>query len=352
MAHQFNKDIAYIENSDNPNTLNIIPVSNAGKCMTLDGTKEWNYNNALAPGSKWVEKTASTSGITFTPGIANKVAFWADADTLDNDTNLHWDDVNQRLGIGQTTPAKLLDVNGDALINGLTVGRGAGNASTNTSIGANALSSNTTGSNNTASGLTALQNNVAGYQNTANGAGVLQNNTEGHHNTANGAGALFYNTTGNYNTASGVGALSSNTTGNQNTASGRNALYSNTTGSFNSALGFGSGSFIFDGFTNNTITDNSVYVGYDSRALADNQTNQIVIGHTAIGGGSNTATIGNSSVTVLYLAGSVGWFQGNGTPEGVVAAPVGSFYSRKNGGAGTSFYVKESGSGNTGWIAK
>jgi hypothetical protein len=58
MAHQFNKDIAYIENSDNPNTLNIIPVSNAGKCMTLDGTKEWNYNNALAPGSKWVEKTS------------------------------------------------------------------------------------------------------------------------------------------------------------------------------------------------------------------------------------------------------------------------------------------------------
>jgi sugar phosphate permease len=68
--------------------------------------------------------------------------------------------------------------------------------------------------------------------------------------------------------------------------------------------------------------------------------------------GSNTATIGNSSVTVLYLAGAVGWFQGNGTPEGVVTAPVGSFYSRKDGGAGTSFYVKESGSGNTGWIGK
>lgn len=46
-------------------------------------------------------------------------------------------------------------------------------------------------------------------------------------------------------------------------------------------------------------------------------------------------------------------FSGTGTPEGVVKAPVGSRYRRKDGGAGTSFYVKESGgSGNTGWIGK
>ena len=63
MAHQFNKDIAYIENTDNPNTLNILPVDNAGKCMTLDGTKEWNFNSALPVGSKWIEKLGG-SGIT------------------------------------------------------------------------------------------------------------------------------------------------------------------------------------------------------------------------------------------------------------------------------------------------
>lgn len=45
-------------------------------------------------------------------------------------------------------------------------------------------------------------------------------------------------------------------------------------------------------------------------------------------------------------------FSGAGSPEGVVTAPIGSFYSRTNGGAGTSFYVKESGTGNTGWVAK
>ena len=43
---------------------------------------------------------------------------------------------------------------------------------------------------------------------------------------------------------------------------------------------------------------------------------------------------------------------GSGTPEGTLSAPVGSTYRRTDGGAGTSFYVKESGTGNTGWIAK
>jgi len=43
---------------------------------------------------------------------------------------------------------------------------------------------------------------------------------------------------------------------------------------------------------------------------------------------------------------------GTGTPEGAVAAPVGSLFMRTNGGANTTLYVKESGTGNTGWVAK
>lgn len=43
---------------------------------------------------------------------------------------------------------------------------------------------------------------------------------------------------------------------------------------------------------------------------------------------------------------------GTGSPEGVLTAPVGTLYLRTNGGAGTTLYVKESGSGNTGWVAK
>jgi hypothetical protein len=45
-------------------------------------------------------------------------------------------------------------------------------------------------------------------------------------------------------------------------------------------------------------------------------------------------------------------YQGSGSPETVVSAVVGSTYLRTDGGAATSLYVKESGTGNTGWIGK
>lgn len=51
-------------------------------------------------------------------------------------------------------------------------------------------------------------------------------------------------------------------------------------------------------------------------------------------------------------AGAVLWTSGTGTPEGVVTAVVGSLYTRTDGGTNTTLYIKESGTGNTGWIAK
>lgn len=45
------------------------------------------------------------------------------------------------------------------------------------------------------------------------------------------------------------------------------------------------------------------------------------------------------------------WFGGLGSPEGVQNGNVGDYYTRADGGAGTSFYVKESGTGTTtGWV--
>jgi hypothetical protein len=57
---------------------------------------------------------------------------------------------------------------------------------------------------------------------------------------------------------------------------------------------------------------------------------------------------------VIYLntAKTLGIFTGTGSPEGAITAAVGSTFHRTDGGAGTSYYVKESGTGNTGWIAK
>lgn len=284
-------------------------------------------------------------------GTANRVAFWSDANTLTSDADLYWDDTNNRLGVGTTTPAKLLDVDGDAAINGLTVGKGAGNISTNTALGYQALDSNTTGEYSVAIGESALKNNTTGLSNTAIGYQALFSNTTGYNNNAIGLYALYSNTTGYENIANGFYSLHGNTVGFNNISIGFRAMQVNTTGSRNVAIGVSAGRYITGGASNQT-SSNSLYLGHTTRASADGNTNEIVVGYNAIGGGSNTATIGNSSVTVLYLAGAVGWFQGNGTPEGAVTAPVGSFYSRKDGGANTTFYVKESGSGNTGWIAK
>jgi len=41
-----------------------------------------------------------------------------------------------------------------------------------------------------------------------------------------------------------------------------------------------------------------------------------------------------------------------GSPEGVHTAGVGSTYMRRDGGTGTVLYIKETGTGNTGWVAK
>ena len=48
-------------------------------------------------------------------GAANKLAIWSNTDTLTNDTNLHWDDTNDRLGIGTSSPTKPLHVNAGGL---------------------------------------------------------------------------------------------------------------------------------------------------------------------------------------------------------------------------------------------
>jgi hypothetical protein len=58
------------------------------------------------------------------------------------------------------------------------------------------------------------------------------------------------------------------------------------------------------------------------------------------------------SATFRPGAGAVAWTSGAGTPEGTVTAPVGSLYTRTDGAADTTLYVKETGAGSTGWVAK
>jgi hypothetical protein len=107
----------------------------------------------------------------------------------------------------------------------------------NTAVGALALQSNTTGNFNQAFGYGSLACNTTGGSNTAYGFRTLGNNTTGDGNVATGSMTLYSNTTGRYNTGDGYQALTLNTTGCYNTAVGGKALSSSTTGTSNASVG-------------------------------------------------------------------------------------------------------------------
>jgi hypothetical protein len=226
-----------------------------------------------------------------------------------------------------------LDIN----INSLTVGKGSGTGINNTAVGNLALNSNITGNNNTATGKDALSNNTSS-NNTANGANTLRANTSGDGNTAIGYQSLIFNTTGRLNTglgmqalvfnttgienvAVGFNAIQSNTSGSYNTASGNSSLFSNTTGNNNTGVGNGVLGYNRVGSNNtalgvnaggrtspsgsNITSNNSVFLGSETKALGNDQTNQIVIGHNAIGLGSNSIVLGNSLTIAAAIYGNL-----------------------------------------------
>ena len=160
---------------------------------------------------------------------------------------------------------------------------------------------------NTALGQASLSSNTTGFSNTASGYASLSSNTTGFNNTASGYASLYLNTTGFNNTASGDASLYSNTTGYQNTASGEASLYSNTTGVNNTASGYEAGRYISEGSGANATSTNSLYLGALTKALADGDTNEVVLGYDTTGFGSHTVAYGNSSMTKhIFQAGNVG----------------------------------------------
>lgn len=177
---------------------------------------------------------------------------------------------------------------------------GAGN---NIFIG-NGGASSTSGNDNLGVGNNALLSVTSGFYNTAIGASSLQSLTTGSRNMALGFESIPLNTTGERNTGIGANALGNSSTGSNNTAVGNLALGAITTTSSNVGIGQESGYRISSGSVNQTSSQ-SIFIGQDSRASVAGNTNEIVIGHTAVGQGSNTAIIGNSSITKTFLRGSV-----------------------------------------------
>ena len=214
----------------------------------------------------------------------------------DNFTSVN-SDLSSKAPLASPTITGTLTTANDAVINGIKVGKGAGNIATNTAVGENPLITNTTGTNNTASGASALNKNTTGNANTASGVGALYQNTTGVSNTANGVSALLSNTTGDYNTANGVNTLFSNTTGINNTASGVGALYQNTTGINNTANGVSA-------LQSNATGNYNTAIGRNAGANVANESNVSCLGYNSQVSSSDQVQLGNSSTTT-YVYGTV-----------------------------------------------
>jgi len=201
-------------------------------------------------------------------------------------------------------------------------------ASHNTAVGFETLTSNTLGFRNSAFGVSALRANTTGSNNIALGYRSLYANSSGGNNVALGLNAAYSNTIGANIVALGRDALYSNTDGTTNVAIGAAALYNNTTGYSNIALGYNAGSGAVIG--SNQDSRRSIYIGENTRASANSAWNEIVIGDSADGIGGDTVVLGNDWVVTTALKGNVGI--GTTAPNdafsigttGGTAAPAGS----------------------------
>jgi hypothetical protein len=205
------------------------------------------------------------------------------------------------------------------------IGVGAGKFHTtgtgNVGIGSGALGSVTSGSSNVAIGPSALASFLTGNSNFALGSQALFNLTSGINNTAIGTQALLANISSSSNVAIGTlalanaqsgnnvgvgrNALNGQTSGNANTGIGDGAGQTNTTGARNIFIGLNSGRYFSVSNFDNTVVNNSIFIGYQAKALLSGSTNETVLGYYAIGLGTNTSVIGNTTTTRAKIWGSL-----------------------------------------------
>lgn len=76
---------------------------------------------------------------------------------------------------------------------------------------------------------------------------------------------------------------------------------------------------------------------------------EFVVDGVLLGTFTSDTSITSAGTYIYRPVGALRW--GNGSPEGVISATRGTLWSRRDGGSGTTLYVKESASGATGWAA-
>ena len=132
-------------------------------------------------------------------------------------------------------------------------------------------------------------------------------NTTGSNNIGLGYRALYSNLVSLDSFALGTFSLASNTDS-ANVAIGTSAMMNKVTGQWNIAIGNSAGRYYGAiGNLDPLVTAVAcIYIGGLTTASADGVTGEIVIGPQAIGNGSNTVTLGNTSLTDVYMASDSG----------------------------------------------
>jgi len=199
--------------------------------------------------------------------------------------------LNGNVGIGTSTPTQQLEITGNLSLRQSTATSGI--------IYSNSVPFiHNFGIENFFAAAGAGNLSMSGASNTAVGYQSLSSNTTGHDNTATGAFALEANTTGTNNTANGYSALGMNTFGIFNTAFGADALGQTSGSYYNTALGSVAGANYDNGY-------NNVFVGAFTDVNGAGYYNVIAMGEGTVVTAPSTARFGNSA-TVSY-GGWAGW---------------------------------------------
>ena len=165
------------------------------------------------------------------------------------------------------------------------------------------------GSTNIDLSLDGFSDVTANATNFANSILLGQSSTgtldEAEFNVGLGYGVFNSLTEGDGNMATGYNALNSLTQGGGNVAIGRQVLSKLTTGSKNVGIGRQAGIQIVSGSvggTSLTTGSQNTYIGAETVPYANNVSNETVIGYGATGSGTNSVTLGNSSVTLVGIS--------------------------------------------------
>jgi hypothetical protein len=214
--------------------------------------------------------------------------------------------LHQCVAIGQSAMANATKGN-NAFAIGFNALTNATEAGGNMAIGTEALVSCLTGGSNTAIGNLALYSLQVGNFSTAVGsaAGIYATGTNNAFVGFRAGQGTSGSASGGGNVAIGADSMYSFTTASNNVSIGVLAFFAITSGNGNVAIGLNAGRYRGASTDTNTSATNSIFIGNEARANDSGQSNQVVIGgEDAIGDGSNSTVLNNSSTTSTRIAGT------------------------------------------------